>query len=128
MQNNKTGQYGLSVEERKRLHNLWYKFVGTDTETAFGDFECFAHWAAENGFAMDKQLMPVDFRKPVTPENGYWKIIGEPETDARRAARVVLTEHPCADCPRSHYCDTVCYLRKKWWDIGMEKLRERFGV
>lgn len=121
----KTGLYGLSAEERKRLQNIWY---GMESQNGFGDFETFAKWSAENGFAIGKVLIQKDIRKPKGPDNAYWKPYDQPETDAQRAARVELTENPCITCPRNYYCDNACYLRKKWWDMGMEKIRERLGL
>lgn len=125
--NQKPKLYGLSSEGRHRLQCMWHK-METGSRELFGDFESFAKWSAENGFAIGKILVAKDIRFPRGPENAYWMAHDKPETDSQRAARVELTEHPCKKCPRNHYCDTACYLRKKWWDIGMEKLRERFGV
>lgn len=126
--NQKAGLYGLSSDERHRLQILWHKLKDTGSQELFGDFEAFAKWSAENGFAIGKLLIAKDIRSPRGPENAYWHPHDIPQTDAQRAALVTLTEHPCISCPRCYYCDTACYLRKKWWDMGMEKLRERFYV
>ena len=119
--------YGLSCEERSRLLKIWNN-LEVSSRDIYGDFDAFAKWSAENGFALGKVLTAVDFRKPRGPGNAYWHPHDQWETDAQKAARVELTENPCITCPQNFYCDRICYLRKKWWDIGMEKIRERLGA
>lgn len=126
--NDKIEQYGLSAEERKKFCNLWYELAARGIQAEFGSYGKFVEWSLKNGYAAGRKLVAIDFRKPIAPDNAYWKDKDAVETDAQRAARVTLTEHPCDSCPRYKYCDTICFLRKKWWDIGMEKLRKRWGI
>ena len=56
--------------------------------------------------------------------NGFAKKYGV----APPAGDGLPTEDPCIACEQREFCDRICPARAKWWDVGMEKLRKRWGV
>lgn len=42
-----------------------------------------------------------------------------------RPMRYFPGENPCHSCVHGADCDQICWHRARWWDIQMEKLRQR---
>lgn len=36
--------------------------------------------------------------------------------------------NPCEECTQRSWCDRICYVRARWWDAAMEKIRRALGI